>query len=153
MLYKLSLVIVITSLLGCSEKKVDTKAEAEKLMQISRDWSKDAATNNVEKIVSYWADDAVLYTGDMPALIGKPAIKEMVQHSMQMPGFKISWEPTRADVCESGDMAYLIEKNAVSYQDSTGKPMVMQGNVVTVWKKNTAGEWKAVVDITSPIKY
>ena len=45
---------------GCLGKKTDTKVEGEKLMQLSREWSKSAATDSVAKTLSYWADDAVV---------------------------------------------------------------------------------------------
>ena len=52
--------LIFTGLISCGEHKVDTKTEGERLMQISRDWSKSAATDSIEKTLSYWADDAVL---------------------------------------------------------------------------------------------
>ena len=42
--------IVCTS---CNQKETDTKAEGVKLMQVSREWSQQAATRDVEKILSY----------------------------------------------------------------------------------------------------
>ncbi len=149
MTHKLALMLVTVTLICCNQKKVDTKAEGEKLMALSREWSKQAAGRDVDKIVNYWSDDAVLFTNGHPAINGKNALRQMVEESMNIPGFKISWEPVKVDVSESGDMAYLIEKNEMTMQDSTGKPFVIKGNVVTVWKKNAAGEWKAVVDISS----
>lgn len=146
---KLALMLVTVTLICCNQKKVDTKAEGEKLMALSREWSKQAAGKDVDKIVNYWSDDAVLFTNGRPAINGKNALRQMVEESLNIPGFKITWEPVKVDVSESGDMAYLIEKNEMTMQDSTGKPFVIKGNVVTVWKKNTAGEWKAVVDISS----
>ncbi len=146
---KLALMLVTVTLICCNQKKVDTKAEGEKLMALSREWSKQAAGKDVDKIVDYWSDDAVLFTNGRPAINGKNALRQMVEESLNIPGFKITWEPVKVDVSESGDMAYLIEKNEMTMQDSTGKPFVIKGNVVTVWKKNTAGEWKAVVDISS----
>jgi ketosteroid isomerase-like protein len=146
---KLIFMLLTIIMFSCKEKKVDTKAEAEKLMQLSREWSKHAAGRDVDKIVSYWSDEAVLFSNGHPTVTGKNELKKMVEESMNIPGFKISWEPVKAEVSESGDMAYIIEKNEITMPDSTGKPFVMKGNVVTVWKKNVAGEWKAVVDISS----
>ncbi len=149
MLHKLTVMLALITMISCSQKKVDTKAEGEKLMQLSRDWSKHAATKDIDKIVGYWSDDAVLFSSGYPTVTGKNELKKMVQESMNIPGFKISWEPLKAEVSESGDMAYLIEKNEITVPDSTGKPRVIKGNVVTIWRKNAAGEWKVVVDISS----
>src|SRR3989337_783756 len=108
-------------LLSCNQQKVDTKAEGEKVMQLSREWSNAASTGDVEKIVRYWADDAVVISAGEPVLNGKQAIRKMVEESYKMPGFRISWQPQSVVVAESGDMAYLMENAQVSFADSTGK--------------------------------
>src|SRR5215217_5159699 len=95
-------------LLSCSQSKVDKKAEGEKVMQLSREWSQAAYAGDIEKTVSYWADNAVVMSADQPVLNGKEAIRQMVKESYKMPGFRISWQPQRVEVSESGDMAYLL---------------------------------------------
>jgi uncharacterized protein (TIGR02246 family) len=136
-------------ILSCNQK-VDTKSEGEKLMQISREWSQTASTEDLEKILSYWADDAVLMTAGQPMLKGKKEIRKMVEESFKIPGFKISWEPQSAVVSQSGDMAYLIENETLSMNDSSGKVITTLSKGVTVWRKDSTGAWKNVVDISTP---
>lgn len=91
---KWTVVIAFASIiLSCSQEKVNTKAEAEKVLQLSKDWSKVASTGDVNKTVSYWADDAILISEGMPVLKGKEAIKKMVEEGFKIPGFRISWDP------------------------------------------------------------
>ena len=116
------------------------------VMQASRDWSKAAAGGDMEKILSYWSDDAIVMQADQPAYVGKQAIRGMVESSMKIPKFSISWEPERAWVSPSGDVAYLIEHNRVSFADASGKTQTQFGKGVTIWKKDAAGDWKCVVD-------
>lgn len=144
LIFILSLIL----LTACSNKTtVDSKAEAEKLMQTSRDWSKTVAGNDIEKIMSYWADDAEFFDNhEGKRLKGKAAIRKMVEESLKIPGFKISWEPESASVSASGDMGYLVERNEISIPDSAGNPMIMRGTVVTIWKKDAAGNWKNVLE-------
>src|ERR1700712_2838077 len=104
-----ALLLMFACVCGCKEHNVDTKAEGEKLMQISRDWSKSAATDSVETTLNYWADDAVIMSPGQPTLKGKNAIREMVEGSAKIPGFKISWEPLSVSISKSGDMGYMIE--------------------------------------------
>ena len=121
--------------------------DAAALMQASRDWAKAAASRDVERIVSYWADDAIMFEPDMPALVGKPAIRSMVERGMKDPKFSITWEPERAVISQGGDMGYLIEHNRITFADSTGKVHTVLGKGVTIWKKDANGNWKNVVDI------
>lgn len=143
----LVLLFVICALFSCTEEKVDTQKEGEKLMQLSREWSAAAEGGDLEKTVSYWSDDAIFFSSGHPTLNGQQEIKEMVQGMYQIPGFKISWEPISVSVSESGDMAYMIEKNRVTFNDSIGNPITTTGNAVTIWKKNEMGKWKNVVEI------
>ena len=143
----ISALFIFTFLTGCSDPKIDTKVEGDKLMQISREWSKLAATDSIEKIVSYWADDAVMMPPGQPPLKGKKAIREMIEGTSKIPGFKISWEPLSVSVSKSGDMAYMIEHNQITVNDTSGKPITEFNKVVTVWRKEADGSWKNVVDM------
>jgi uncharacterized protein (TIGR02246 family) len=137
-------------LFSCNQTKVDKKAEGEKLMQLSKEWSQAASDGDVEKIVDYWTDDAVLMSAGQPVLNGKQAIRKMVEDSYKMPGFSISWQPQSVVVSESGDMAYLIENSQISFTDSTGKPLTMNNKAVSIWRKQANGSWKNAVDISTP---
>jgi len=105
-------IVLLTALIfgGCVERRVDRVAEGEKLMQLSREWAMAAQTDSVEKTLSYWADDAVVMAPGQPALKGKQAIREMIQGTSKMPGFRVTWEPLSVHVAKGGDLAYMIEK-------------------------------------------
>ena len=143
---KLFILSFMIFLLSCNEKQIDTKEEGEKLMQLSREWSKNAATGDIEKTLSYWDDDATILSPGQPVIKGKQAIREMLESTSKIPGFSIRWEPVSVVVSEKGDMAYMIEKNQISMNDSTGRAITEYNKAVTVWKKNAEGIWKNVVD-------
>ncbi len=147
---KLMLLLNTLFLLSCYQAKVDKKAEGEKVMQLSKEWSQAASAGDVKKIVSYWADDAVVMSAGQPVLSGKPAIHKMIEESYRMPGFRISWQPQSVVVSESGDMAYLMEDSQISFTDSTGKPFTINNKAVTIWRKQPDGTWKNAVDISTP---
>ena len=120
--------------------------ELDTLMQTSRDWAKTAASGDVERILSYWADDAVVLEPDKTALIGKAAIRQMVEGSMKIPKFSITWGPETGVISKDGHMGYLIEHNRVTFADSTGKVQTQFGKAVTIWRRDANGAWKCVVD-------
>ena len=146
---KILIALIPIAMAGCNMQKVDTKAEGEKVMQASREWSQAASRGNVEKILSYWADNAVVISSGQPVLKGKGEIQQMVEGSFKTPGFHISWEPQSVEVSQSGDMAYLIEKSKITVNDSLDKAITTHYNGVSVWKKQTDGSWKNVVDIAA----
>ena len=140
--------ILLVTLLSCrNEGETGIKAEEEKLMQTSRDWSRLAATDSLEKILSYWADDAFVMPPGQPPVKGKAAIRQMLESTSKIPGFRISWEPLSATVSKTGDMGYLLERNQITMTDSTGKPFTQYNKSVTIWRKEADGSWKNVVDM------
>lgn len=137
--------------LSCNPQQVDLKSESEKLMQTSREWSKIAATKDVDKILNYWSDDAIVFSAGEHPLKGKNAIRGMVEGSFKNPGFNISWEPLSADISKSGDMGYLLEKTKMIMKDSTGNDMIHNFDAITIWKKQADGSWKCTIDVLSPV--
>ena len=134
-------------LAGCRPPAPDLEAEGRALMQVSREWSNRVSTGNVDSIMSAWADDAVMMPPGLPPLEGKAAIRGYVEAGMNLPGFTIKWEPLAVHVARSGDFAYMIERNVSTVNDSSGRPITTHGKVVTVWRKDSAGAWKNVVDM------
>ena len=51
--------LIVLATISCNQTKVDKKAEGDKVMQLSKEWSQTIATKDVDKIVNYWADDAL----------------------------------------------------------------------------------------------
>jgi uncharacterized protein (TIGR02246 family) len=143
------LAFLLVSLASCGREK-DIKGEGEKLMQISREWSKSASLRDIEKTIGYWADDAVVISAGEKELKGKDAIRGMVEGGFKNPSFEISWEPQSVEISESGDMGYLLEEAKITTKDSSGNAMTQHFRSVTIWKKQMDGSWKNVVDVMSP---
>ncbi len=123
------------------------RARAE-LERVDASWAGAAADGrNVERIASFWADDAVVIPPGQPAIIGKEAIRNYVAISLKIPGFHISWKTERFKVSDSGDLAYGVGTNRVSFSDKDGNLVTSNGRVVTIWRVESGGSWKCVVDI------
>jgi ketosteroid isomerase-like protein len=136
---------VAAILFGCSAGH-DTQADTRQLMQTSRDWARVAAGRNVDAVVDYWTDDAVVMIPGLPTFRGKSAIRKYVIQSLKTPGFQISWEPLEAHVSKSGEMGYMLERSTVTMADSKGTPRSQQFRAVTIWRKGNDGKWRNVVD-------
>jgi uncharacterized protein (TIGR02246 family) len=133
---------------GCVDQKANHEEEGQKLMQISRDWSRSVSPDSIDRVLSYWAEDAVYMPPGQPALTGREAIRQMVTKSLKIPGFKISWEPQHVTINDSGDMAYLIEKSQITVNDSLGNPKTEYYKALTVWRKKN-GVWKNVAEMVN----
>ncbi|SRR5258705_8515235 len=142
------ILILFISMIGCNSSTVDLKAEETSIMKTDSAWSALAkGGGDVNKIVSYWSDDAVVMMPGQPAVKGKEALKKMVEDSKNIPGFSISWKSSEVQFSPDGKMAYMSGENMMTMNDSTGKMMSMPGRGYTIWRKVADGNWKCVVDI------
>jgi ketosteroid isomerase-like protein len=133
--------------ISCNVKSIDQKAEAEKLMELSREWALSAQKDDLERTLNYWAKDAILIGPDQPALKGHDEILKMLQETSQISGFEVNWEPKEAFVSKSGDLGYVIAHNYFKFPDSLGNIVTTYGMAVEIWKRDEDGTWKNSVDI------
>jgi ketosteroid isomerase-like protein len=141
---------MLVTITACKKTTIDQQAEAEKLMELSRSWAKSVKDKDVEKMLSYWADDAILMSPNEPAVVGIDSLRAMVERSMKIPGFEINWNPQKAYVSKSGDLGYVIFKNYMTMPiDTLGNTRTVFNKGVEIWKKQSDGNWKNVVDISN----
>src|SRR5205823_238638 len=120
----LFLILLALALDCCSERQFDPTTEGEKLLRRDAEWS-DLATagKDVEKVVSYWRDDAVLIFPGHPVLEGKAAIRAYVTASFNTPGFKIRWVSQKPVFSPDGKFAYMRGTDEVTIPRSNGGTM------------------------------
>lgn len=135
---------------ACTSLPDNSAAEELRLMETSRQWSRAAESRNLEAIVNFWADDATVMMPGVLTFKGTEAIRAYVAESLDLPGFKISWEPMEAHVSASGDMGYLIERTRVTAPGPSGDLETQELRAVTIWRKQPDGSWRNVVDIATP---
>ena len=127
---------------------MDLAAERNRLIQRDAEWSIAASEGrDVERILSYWTDDAVVLPPGLPAVVGKAALRQYVEGSMQIPGFRISWTSTDVTFSPDGNLAYMFSRNAVTMDAPDGTPTTTIGRAVTIWRREPDGQWRCAVDI------
>ena len=124
----------------------DRAAEEAALRKLDDEWSRAAGSRDVEKMLSYYADDAVLMLPDIPTMTGKESIRALWKSMFESPSFSGGWKTAKVDVARSGDMAYVTGIYEFTETDPSGKPITDKGKYVAVWKKQGDGSWKCVAD-------
>jgi uncharacterized protein (TIGR02246 family) len=119
---------------GADEKAVRDADEA---------WSKAALARDLDKTVSFYADDAIVLPPNESTVTGKENIRNLWK------GFfdsltSISWNTTRVEVAKSGDMAATTGTYELTMKDGTKD----HGKYCEVWQKKV-GTWKVGVDMFS----
>ena len=144
-----SLLLLISFIVhSCGEVKVDLKDEEAAIMKADSTWSAlSSEGKDVDKIVSYWTDDAVVLPPGQPIVKGKEALRKFVEESFKIPGFSISWKSSDIRFSPDGKLAYMYGENMTNMIDSTGNKISIPGRGYSIWRKGSDGKWKCVVDI------
>ena len=140
-------IALLTLALAC-QKSADNRAADEKaLREWDAQWSKAASAKDVDKTVSYYADDAMVLPPNGPMVTSKDAIRKIWKDMVTAPGFSGGWKATKVEVALSGDLATVSGTWEFTMNDAKGKPATDRGKFVEVVKKQTDGGWKCVTDI------
>ena len=83
----------------------------------------------------------------LPPITGKTALREYVEGSFRIPGFKINWSSSSASISPDGKLAYLFGDNTVTMDGPDGQSTTIAGRAVTIWRRESDGEWRCAVDI------
>lgn len=147
-----TLVACVAIVSGCSQppppSPQDTRAAEESAIRAaSAEWAKAAAAKDLEKTLSYYADDASMFPPSMPVVTGPDARRKTWTELLAPAELVFSNAATKVEAARSGDLAYETGTFEESFKDATGNPVRVAGKYVVVWKKQTGGQWKAVVDI------
>ncbi|MGH7539727.1 MAG: DUF4440 domain-containing protein [Gemmatimonadota bacterium] len=65
------------------------------------------------------------------------------------PGYRLDWEPARAELAASGELGYTIG----SYQRThvvEGDTIIGTGTYLTVWRRQPDGAWRVELDLGVP---
>lgn len=119
-------------------------ATSEILLKTDRDFAKLASEIGVRAAFDYYmADDARIYAAGIEPRVGRASIISLFPQNDKG---TLEWEPYYSDIAASGDLGYTLGKYKATHIDESGKSSISYGNYVTVWKKQSDGEWKFVFD-------
>jgi ketosteroid isomerase-like protein len=146
----MSIVLCGLVLCGCAPPPFDAVGEGRKLAARDAEWanlSRDG--KDVDKIVSYWTDDARVILPGQPVYDGKAAIRSFVTAALKLPGFKIHWVSEAPVFSADGTMAWMWGVAETSMADDKGVVTTAKGRALTVWRKDADGEYRCVMDINN----
>jgi len=109
------------------------------LVQMERDFARAAASKGTrEAFLEFIADDGILF---QPGPING---KKFWTERQPRKGL-LSWEPIFADVSRAGDLGYTTGPWEFRPNGADDKPVAF-GQYFTIWKKQSDGSWKFVLD-------
>ena len=133
--------------MGCSEK-MSREDHRQAILETRNAWGQAIAEGDMERIFSFWTEDAVIYPVSEPAVRGKEAIRKYVIRNRTELGLKPKSSPLETVAAASGDLGYTL--GTYEWINSEGKA-VKPGRYLIMWRKNEKGEWKCFMEIHSPL--
>ncbi|HXE74992.1 MAG TPA: DUF4440 domain-containing protein [Candidatus Xenobia bacterium] len=128
-------------LTGC---RVDIEAERAALRAADQAWSQTPP--NVDRFMEFVADNAYTLVPDADILQGKAQIRNLWSGLFTTPGFALKWTATNVEVAADGRTGYTLGTWEMTMQDSGGKTLARTGKYITLWQKQSDGQWKVVAD-------
>ena len=140
----------LLSLGGCSSTPpVNLAAEEKAIRAVEADFAKAVAAKDLDKSVSFYAENAAMLNQNEAVAVGKPAIRASWTRMLAMPNLALTWAVDKVQVAAGGDLAYDYGNYKMSYTGPSGKKVSDVGKYATIWKKQGDGNWKAVLDTSN----
>ena len=122
--------------------------DARAIRELSDQWQRDIAAQNVDAIVGVYAPDAVVTMSHTPVVTGSTAIRGSWAEAVKTPGLNLHWTPSKIEVL-SPTRAIEYGNYTESFDTPQGKGSDA-GTYVTVWHKIN-GKWRVAFDSPNTI--
>ena len=132
-----------------SSPAVDYEAEGRSLLRLDRDMQQAYSTKDLEKILSFWSDDARIVEDGESIYQGKTAIRTLLIAFLKTPGITISWTSDKPVFSPDGKLAYVTGVDTVKTTGPDGSVVVQTGRGVLIWRRYDDDKWRAVFDISN----
>jgi uncharacterized protein (TIGR02246 family) len=143
----LSVIYLILLVAACDSSGPKLEQERDAVLAAERNWATAAKQRDLERSVSFLADDAVMFPPGNPAIVGRAAIREYMAAGFATDGFSVTWEPEEVVVADSGELAYSRSRSVYTLPGPDGQIHTVHAKGVAIWRKAADGQWRCVVDI------
>jgi uncharacterized protein (TIGR02246 family) len=141
------LLVVTATVASFGRKKTTAADDQTAIRQADAEWSQSANIKQLDKFLSFYADDASVLPFNAPMVSGKDQIRQFFTQLMSKPGFAVTFAPTKINVAGSRDLAYEIGTAELKLNDAQGQPTAIPAKYVVVWRRDSTKHWKAVADV------
>ena len=154
--------VTMTFASGCSHYRAEHhRAEDEReaqqriaaaqdaIRKASVDWGLAAQAKDLDRSISYYTANAILFPPKAPAVQGAENLRKVWQQLLATPGLQMSFTTTSVEVSRSGDLGWEYGTFQNSATDKKGKITKETGKYVILWQKQADGSWKVAVDTAS----
>ena len=139
--------VALLTLCGCTQPSAKASpSEVESVRAEDAKLQKAVAAKDLEAIVSFYANDAVLMPAAEPLVSGKAAIAAEWKHILAIPKLENASKLTRVEASSANDLAYSMGTYQSKMTGEDGTMVTEPGKWLSVWKKQPDGAWRIIVE-------
>jgi ketosteroid isomerase-like protein len=146
----LPVLIILIIILNYAFTVKSIQSDKQELITADTEFSNLSAEKGMhEAFLAYMDENVVMLKPYQYPIVGKEKQREIYAQNPDT-GFTLTWKPSFADISQSGELGYTYGIWEITTKDSTGKEVKGNGTYATVWKKDSEGKWKFVLDTGNP---
>jgi uncharacterized protein (TIGR02246 family) len=130
---------------GKASEAAARRADKAVIRASSARFSKAAHAKHLDKTVSFYATDGLLFVNGGPLVKGSVAIRAIWRKFLATAGADVSFRTSAIKVARAGVLAYEYG----TYKAAMGNAPTDRGKYVVIWRKEPDGSWRVVVDINN----
>ena len=117
------------------------------IAHIGQEWAQNWNAGQLDKLIESYADDAVYMPPHHAAVHGRDAIREYLRGPLKHGVRDLKYEVTF--IKHSGDLAYDVGRYTMTLPQPDNTRQLDRGKYLTVWRRQSSGEWQIVADCWS----
>ncbi|MCB9838250.1 MAG: nuclear transport factor 2 family protein [Phycisphaeraceae bacterium] len=134
----------------CTLPQPEWKSAEAALLEADFAWNRAAAGNDLDALIAFWTEDAVIgFQDGPPPIVGRDAIRDFLVANRDDPAFSISWTPHQAWVSGDGSTGTTFGIGTIHRTAENGRVMSSTDPYVCVWRYED-GAWRCALDLRSP---
>jgi ketosteroid isomerase-like protein len=135
------LITVILAGISCTTRM--HAANVQEIIQADKDFSALSQQQGMRKaFLASMDSNAVMLSANHMPVVGNDLAKHYGQ--VNDSDFILTWEPLNGSIAKSGDLGYTYGVYTLKFKSSD--TTAHQGTYTTIWKKQSNGTWKFVLD-------
>jgi len=131
---------------SCRTALINLESELQSLQQADKSWADACASKNVDRMLDSY--DIEGYNIDPQGNIhrGKEELRKLWANEFAKLDYSLTWQLNEAHVAHSGDIGYTSGSWDMKFTSKAGKQIEYHGTYLSIWKKQSDGKWKVLVD-------
>jgi ketosteroid isomerase-like protein len=149
--FGLPMALTLCSLVACplgalAVGSADLAAAEKGVRAADAAWAAAAQTGNIDAWMAFYSADTIVMPPNASLTSGKDLARQSISTLLAHPHLSMSWHPINVQVAASADLASLTGGYELHFDDARGAPVADHGKVLEIWRRDSDGSWRCIVD-------